>query len=102
MKKNHIFAVLLLLLVIPWSNASADCYLDKDFASVRDITVPTLTGTEFVRLKLDRKVGAGSNQFKDVRVIRESDGCEVPYQLVVEDALVTSAFLSSRVLDTAT
>lgn len=66
----------------------------------RQITLPSLNANEYVRLKLDRAVAAGSAGFKDIRVIE--DGREAPYQFSIETAEVRAQYLPSQVIDMVT
>ncbi len=98
MKKN-IF--LFFLFTIPFFFARAD-FVPSLWAYARDIVLPEFSAAEYVRVPLDREVASGGNVFRDIRVISESSKEEVPYQLVVEDASVVSAYAPSRTLDAVT
>lgn len=88
--------VLSIFLIVPLF-AVADFSTTK-WQYERPITVPSLGEAGYVRVKLDRAVSAGSNAFKDIRVMQGER--EVPYQFSVETAEVREQYLSSQVIDT--
>lgn len=95
--KRTIF--LLSILVFPLSVVLAD-FSQADWATSRPLALPSLSAPEYIRVPLDSKVAGNSNGYRDLRVIKEPSEVEVPYQLVVEDASVTSEYVPARTLDT--
>ncbi|MDO8593975.1 MAG: DUF3999 family protein [bacterium] len=91
------YFLLIALLFIPVAFIRADFTVAK-WQHERPITLPSLGGSEYVRLKLDRAVAAGSTGYKDVRVLQGNR--EVPYQFSAETAEIRAQYLSSQVIDT--
>ncbi len=81
------------------SPALAD-FSKTDWMYSRDILTPFSSNqaSGYVRLELDNTIAGAGKNFKDVRVIG-SEGREVPYQLVVEEASSRSAFYPAQIVN---
>lgn len=92
MKRTLILALFLVVPILAAADFTASAWRYE-----RPVTLPTLGGAGYVRLTLDKTVAAGSQGFKDIRVMQGNR--EVPYQFSVETAEVRSQYTASQVLD---
>ncbi len=96
-KNNIAFVVGFMLVVLAPFLAQAE-FIKTAWQFKKEISIPVIVAPTYVKATIDREVLGGSHLQNDIRII-DSNGEEVPYQLVVETGSVEQGYYPAKMYD---